>query len=605
MAGAIEDYAVIGAGETMALISVDGSLDWLCAPRFDSPACFAALLGGPEHGRWRLAPAGPPAQARRRYEPETLILETRYESAAGAAVVTEFMDRRDGVGDVVRVVRGERGRLAFATELIVRFDYGSDVPWASRQKDGRLRFIAGPDALYLQTPVELHGEGLKTVGAFTVGAGETLAFVLTYGRSFDPPPGPIDAEAALDRVRAGWRRWAARFAIEGPWREACLRSANVLKALIHWRTGAMVAAPTTSLPERLGGTRNWDYRYCWLRDATSTLYALISAGFLEEARGWREWLLRAAAGSPQDLQIMYGLGGERRLTEYELSHLPGYRGSRPVRVGNAAAGQLQIDVYGEVLDTMFAARCAGLAPDPEAWALETALLGRLETIWKEPDFGMWEIRGQPRHFTHSKVMAWVAFDRGVRSVEDFGLEGPVERWRAIRAEIHGQVCERGFDAGRGSFVQSYGVDRLDASLLLIPVVGFLPAAHPKVAGTIAAIEAELLRDGLVIRYDTGSGVDGLEPGEGAFLACSFWLADAWVLQGRRKEAEALFERLVGLANDVGLLAEEYDPVARRQLGNFPQAFSHLAMINTAHNLASAEGPAHQRARCPFSAGMTA
>jgi GH15 family glucan-1,4-alpha-glucosidase len=590
----IEDYAVIGNCETMALVGRDGSIDWLCAPRFDSAACFAALLGDPGHGRWLIAPAGKVARVTRRYRGHTLILETVFETAEGAVAVIDFMARRAGVMDVLRIVRGVRGKVAMRTELVVRFEYGSVVPWVSRQEDGRLELTAGPDTLLLDTAVPLRGEGMRTVGEFDVNAHEEIAFSLSWTLSYRAVPEPLDVAASLAQVESFWADWAKTFKPSGAWSEAVLRSLLTLKALAHWETGGIVAAGTTSLPEKRGGSRNWDYRFCWLRDATFTLYALIGSGFMDEARAWREWLLRAVAGSPDDLQIMYGVAGERRLTEYSIAWLPGYEGAAPVRIGNAAAGQIQLDIYGEVMDALYVARSAGLAAESASWALECALIAHLENIWEQPDDGVWEVRGGRKHFTHSKVMAWVAFDRAIRSAEEFGLDGPLDHWRRIRSTIHAEVCARGFDSAQNSFVQSYGATALDASLLLIPLVGFLPPADARVRGTLAAIEQKLIRDGLVLRYDTQTGTDGLPPGEGAFLACSFWLADNYILQKRYDEARALFERLLLLRNDVGLLAEEYDAVAKRQLGNFPQAFSHLALISTARNLVSTSGPAHQR-----------
>ena len=594
MPSRIEDYAVIGNCETIALVGRDGSIDWLGLPRFDSAACFSALLGNPRHGRWLIGPVETEARATRRYRGDTLVLETGFETGDGAVSVIDFIGRRDGVSDVVRLVRGISGRVAMRTELVVRFDYGSVTPWVSREEDGRLQFTAGPDRLLLDTIVPLRGEDWRTVGEFEIGAGEEIAFTLSWTPSFRAAPSPLPAAEALNQIEAFWLDWTAPFKPTAEWSEAVLRSLLTLKALTHWETGGIVAAGTTSLPEKLGGSRNWDYRFCWLRDATFTLYALIGAGFLGEAQAWREWLLRAAAGSPDDLQIMYGLAGERRLTEYEVPWLPGYEGAAPVRIGNAAAGQIQLDVYGEVLDAFYVARKAGLAAEEASWALECALIAHLETIWEQPDDGIWEVRGGRRHFTHSKIMSWVAFDRVVRSAEEFGLEGPLDRWRAVRDAIHRQVCDRGFDPAQNAFVQSFGATALDASLLLIAIVGFLPADDPRVLGTVAAIERNLLRNGFVLRYDTGIPVDGLPPGEGSFLACSFWLADNYVLQGRYDEARVLFERLLSLRNDVGLLAEQYDASGKRQLGNFPQALSHLALINTAHNLLSARGPAHQR-----------
>jgi GH15 family glucan-1,4-alpha-glucosidase len=594
MPSRIEDYAIIGNCETVALIGRDGSIDWLGFPRFDSPACLAAILGEPKHGRWLIAPNEQSARKTRSYRGDTLVLETVFECDSGVVSVIDFMNRRDGSADIIRLVRGIRGKATMRTELIVRFEYGSVAPWVSRRPDGRLEFIAGPDRLLLDSAVSIRGEDFRTIGEFEISAGQEISFALTWSPSFRPPPPPVQAAEALRQVEAFWSGWAASFQRPAEWGDAVLRSLLTLKALAHWETGGIVAAGTTSLPEKLGGPRNWDYRFCWLRDATLTLYALIGAGYLDEARAWHGWLLRAAAGAPDDLQIMYGLAGERRLTEYEIPWLPGYEGAAPVRIGNAAAAQLQLDVYGEVLDTFYVARRAGLALDAASWDLECALVQHLEKIWREPDDGIWEARGGRKHFTHSKVMAWVAFDRAVRSIEEFGLEGPVDRWRAIRAEIHQEVCEHGFDRSQSAFVQYYGATALDASLLLMPIVGFLPPTDARVQSTVAAIERRLVRGGLVLRYDTGEGTDGLPPGEGAFLACSFWLADNYVLLGRYDEARDLFERLLSLRNDVGLLAEEYDASDNRQLGNFPQAFSHLALINTAHNLASAAGPAHQR-----------
>ncbi|MEO7128350.1 MAG: glycoside hydrolase family 15 protein, partial [Rhodoferax sp.] len=589
-----EDYAVIGNCETLALVARNGSIDWLGMPRFDSATCFAALLGDPGHGRWLMSPAAPTTKVTRRYRGDTLILETLFETAEGAVSVIDFMSRRDGCSDLIRLVRGIRGRVAMRTELVVRFEYGSVVPWVARQNEGYLQFTAGPDRLSLHTAVKLRGQGHRSVGEFLLGAGDELSFTLSYSPSFLLPLAPPDAAKALDYVEARWSDWAQTFTPMGEWSEAVRRSLLTLKSLAHWQTGGIVAAGTTSLPEKIGGSRNWDYRYCWLRDATLTLYALLGAGFIEEAGAWREWLVRAVGGTPDKVQIMYGVAGERRLAEFELPGLPGYENSAPVRIGNAASGQVQLDVYGEVIDALYVARRAGLGPSSATWSLECGLLAHLETIWDQPDDGIWEVRGGCRHFTHSKVMAWVAFDRGVRSSEEFSLEAPVNRWRKVRDAIHKQVCELGFDTKQGSFVQSYGVTALDASLLLIPLVGFLPASDSRVRGTLAAIEQRLLHDGLVLRYDTAEGSDGLPPGEGAFLACSFWLVDNYILQERLDEARALFTRLLSFRNDVGLLAEEYDPVAKRQLGNFPQAFSHLALINTAHSLASRDGAVHKR-----------
>ena len=591
----IEDYALIGDCETAALVGRDGSLDWLCWPRFDSPACLAALLGGPEHGRWLVAPATPPTRTSRAYRPDTLVLDTRFETAAGTVLLTDFMPLRGTNSDVVRRVTGLDGAVAMRTELTVRFDYGRTVPWVSRMEDdGTLRMIAGPNMLVLHTDVPLHGESMSTVGEFTVRAGETVDFVLTYGASHLPPPEQIDPAQALADTESFWRDWASRCTDAGPWSEAVRRSLITLKALTYRPTGGIVAAPTTSLPEMIGGGRNWDYRFCWLRDATLTLLALMDSGYYDEARDWRDWLLRAAAGSPAQMQIMYGVAGERDLTERTLPWLPGYEGSQPVRAGNAAADQLQLDVYGEVADALHTARKSGLTPSEAAWQLERALAVHLEQVWPLPDEGIWEVRGGRRCFTHSKVMSWVAFDRAVKAVEIFGLPGPVERWRAVRDTIHEEVCRYAFDPVQNSFTQSYGAPELDASLLLLPLVGFLPASDPRIQGTVDAVQRHLSQDGLLLRYNTGAGHDGLAPGEGAFLACSFWLADNLVLQDRRDEAQALFKRLLELRNDVGLLAEEYDPRARRMLGNFPQAFSHVALVNTALNLTRTDAAAVKR-----------
>jgi GH15 family glucan-1,4-alpha-glucosidase len=583
----IEDYALIGDCHTAALAGRDGSIDWLCFPRFDSGACFAALLGKPGHGRWLIAPAAAVLRTRRRYREGTLILETEFETQEGAVRIVDCMPLSKERWDVLRIVEGLRGRVAMRMELIVRFDYGSIVPWV-RRPDHTLLLTAGPDTLELHTPVAVRGENMKTVAEFQVSAGESTHFSLNYRPSHEATHRGVDAQQTLAATEQQWRKWSERCTFHGRWRDAVVRSLITLKALTYAPTGGMVAAPTTSLPEQPGGVRNWDYRYCWLRDATFTLNALLLAGYQEEAVAWREWLLRAAAGSPQDLQTLYSVTGARRLDEYELGWLPGYGGAAPVRVGNAASKQFQLDVYGEIMDTLHLARTAGLEPEPAAWHIQVALLEFLESNWQEPDEGIWEIRGPRRHFTHSKVMAWVGFDRAVKDAERYGLAGPLPRWRQARDAIHAQVCASGFDARRNAFVQSYGSTHLDASLLLIPQVGFLPCDDPRVRGTIAAIERELIVDGLVQRYQTATGVDALPQGEGTFLPCSFWLADCLVLGGRRKEGEALFERLLALANDVGLMAEEYDPLARHMLGNFPQALTHMALINTARLLSIPE-----------------
>jgi len=595
MSAPIESYALIGDCESAALIGRDGSMDWLCWPRFDSDACFAALLGTPEHGRWRIAPRDQGVRVTRRYRPGTLILETRFETDEGAATIVDFMPKRDNRTDIVRLVVGERGKVAMCLELVIRFGYGAIVPWVTRLEDGTLRAIAGPDMLLLRTPVHLRGENMRTVAEFTIKEGDSVPFVLTYTASNLPLPSIVNPNAALEITEAYWKEWSAKFQATGAWAEIVLRSLITLKALTFEPTGGIVAAPTTSLPEHIGGPRNWDYRFCWLRDATLALLALMNEGFYDEAEAWREWLLRAVAGSPEQLQVIYSIAGERRLTEWEVPWLPGYDGSRPVRVGNGAHNQLQLDVFGEVMDTFHQARRGGLAASDSGWAVQRALLRHLEQIWREPDESIWEVRGGRRHFTYSKAMCWVAFDRAIKSAEAFGLDGPVDHWRQVRNEIHREVCERGFDPELNSFVQSFGSKELDASLLLLPVVGFLPAQDPRICGTVDAIERRLMVDGFVLRYDTTSAPDGLPPGEGVFLACSFWLADAYILQGRWDDAQALFERLVDLCNDVGLLSEEYDPINRRLVGNFPQAFSHLALINTACNLTRVEKPVDQRA----------
>jgi len=594
MPSRIEDYALIGDTITAALVGRDGSIDWLCVPRFDSGACFAALLGTPEHGRWLIGPADPAVRTTRRYREGTLVLETDHETADGEVTVIDCMPLHAERADIARVVVGRRGRVAMQMQLVIRFDYGSVVPWV-RRLDGTLGAVAGPDALELRPGAPVRGEGLTTVADFTVAAGERVPFTLTWHASHLPVPEPFDADKAIQETETRWREWAARCTYEGEWRDLVLRSLIALKALTFAPTGGVVAAPTTSLPEGIGGVRNWDYRYCWLRDATFTFYALRMSGFVEEAVAWRQWLLRALAGSPSDLQIMYGLSGERRLPEMELPWLPGYENSRPVRIGNAACSQFQLDVYGEVMDALHAARRIGDDVDGAAWAMQRAMMQSLERLWQQPDEGIWEVRGPRRHFTHSKVMAWVAMDRAVKAVEQFGLEGPVDRWRALRAQIHEEVCRRGFHPGRGAFVQYYDGTELDASLLMIPAVGFLPPTDPRVVSTVEAIQRELCtRGGFVRRYVPAGHVDGLPGGEGVFLPCTFWLVDALLMLGRRDEARALFERLLAVCNDVGLLSEEYEPGTRRMLGNFPQAFSHVSLVNTARNFADHAGPAAQR-----------
>ncbi len=597
MPGRIEDYALIGNCASAALVGRDGSIDWMSLPRFDSAAFFACLLGGPENGRWQIFPADADATTvTRRYRPDTLVLETRFETPTGVVTLIDCMGRRGDNADLVRLVRGERGSVALRMELSVRFDYGFLVPWVRRLEDGRLTAVAGPDRLTIAASVPLQGRDMRTVAEFTVAGGEQASFALGWSASHLPIPPSMDANEVIEHATQSWTTWSqTHWKHDGhPWSDLVLRSVITLKALTHFETGGIVAAPTTSLPEQLGGARNWDYRYCWLRDATLTLYALLNTGFVEEAGAWRDWLVRAIAGAPEQMQIMYGVAGERRLDEFELPWLKGYEGASPVRVGNAASTQLQLDVFGEVMDAMYQARRFGMPPDEFGWAIECALVNHLGTIWDQPDDGIWEIRGERRHFVHSKVMAWVAFDRAIRSAEDYDLKGDLDGWRATRDAIRAQVLDKGVDPARGCFTQYYGSTGLDASLLLIPLVGFLPPDDPRVAATVAAIEATLLRDGYVLRYDTGEAVDGLQGEEGAFLPCSFWLVDNYTMLGRWDEARAMFERLVGLCNDVGLLSEEYDVRAKRQVGNFPQAFTHVALINSATNLWAEKGPAMHR-----------
>ena len=582
----IEDYGLIGDLQTAALVSRHGCIDWLCFPRFDSGACFAALLGDEENGRWSLQPASGITSTERRYRGDTLVLETELACDEGVVRLIDFMPPRGEAPDVVRIVEGVEGTVPMKMRLSIRFDYGSIVPWVRRRDEG-VHAVAGPDALFLATPVDLVGRNLHTEADFDVAPGDRVPFVLTWYPSNRPSPERVDAEQALVDTESFWREWVTDCVHVGRFREPLVRSLVTLKALTYAPTGGIVAAATTSLPEALGGVRNWDYRYCWLRDATLTLLALVRAGYEDEARAWRDWLLRAIAGRPGEVQIMYGIAGERRLTELELEWLDGYEGSRPVRIGNAASCQLQLDVYGEVADALYHARQAGIGASPDAWALNKKLLEWLEDGWRQPDEGIWEVRGPRRHFVHSKVMAWVAFDRAVRSVEEYEREGPVDRWRRLRDEIHDDVCREGFSEKLGAFTQSYGLDRLDASLLMMPLVGFLPADDERVVGTVAAIERELVEDGLVARYradEENTGVDGLPPGEATFLPCSFWLAQVYALQGRLDEAETLFERLLGLRNDLGLLSEEYDVEAGRLVGNFPQAFTHLTLVDAALTL---------------------
>ena len=592
----IADYAMIGDCKTAALVGRNGSVDWLCWPRFDANACFAALLGTSEHGRWQICPADPAPRISRAYRDGSMVLETVFDTTDGRVALIDFMPIGRADSSVIRLVQGQRGKVAMRLHFALRFDYGTTVPWVTQLEDrSGLSAIAGPSRVVLRSPVALRGKNFATVAEFDVAEGQCVPFVMTHGPSHLRPADAIDWRAALRETESFWHGWSARCSYTGRRKEAVQRSLLTLKALTYAETGGIVAAPTTSLPEQLGGERNWDYRYCWLRDATLTLMALMSAGYREEAQAWRAWLQRSVAGSPNQLQIMYGLSGERQLTEWEVPWLPGYQGAAPVRIGNAASNQLQLDVYGELMDAICQARSGALAPVESAWAQQQTLIEHLEQIWEQPDDGIWEVRGGRRHFTFSKIMAWVALDRTVRDAERFKLHAPLDRWRRVRDHMHATICESGFDTSRNSFMQSFGSSELDASLLLMPVVGFLPPDDPRVRGTVAAIEQELMVDGLVLRYRTKAGVDGLPPGEGVFLPCSFWLADNYTLQNRDAEASELFERLLSLRNDVGLLAEEYDPQAQRLVGNFPQAFSHLALIGTALNLHDI-GPAQQRGR---------
>ena len=593
---ALEDYALLGDRRTAALVSRAGSVDWWCVPRFDAPACFAALLGTEQNGRFSIAPTDPVVASTRRYRPGTMVLETEHETASGRVRVIDFLALSPERPTLVRVIEGIAGAVDMAVELIIRFDYGAIVPWA-RRSEGRWRAVAGPDGLELCTPVTMHGRGPTSVAELTVAAGERVPFALGWFPSHDPRRVPDDADMLLDDTTEHWNRWSARCAYSGEWREPVLRSLLTLEALTFEATGGIVAAPTTSLPEAIGGSRNWDYRYCWVRDATLTLEALLIGGFQHEALRWRDWLLRAAAGDPQSLQTMYGVGGERRLTELELDWLPGYEGSRPVRTGNGAHSQLQLDVYGELLDVLWQANRSGTAPSADSWSLARLLLESLEDRWREPDEGIWEVRGPRRHFTHSKVLCWVAFDRAISLAEHCACEGPVEHWRKIRDEIHAEVCARGYDEERGAFTQSFGSSELDASVLMIPLVGFLPADDPRVRSTVAAIRRDLTRGNLVARYlPTDRDVDGIGEPEGVFLPCSFWMVEALALAGEHDEARAMFEQLLGLANDVGLFSEEYDPATQRFLGNFPQAFTHLALVAAAHTLVPERSPHRHRRR---------
>jgi GH15 family glucan-1,4-alpha-glucosidase len=593
----IEDYGLIGDCETAALVGRDGSIDWLCWPAFDSEACFAALLGTPGNGRWLIAPAEDVTHTSRRYWDNTLILETRFETATGSVAVIDFMPPRGHASDVVRLVRGISGKVKLRMELVIRFGFGADIPWVKRTEDGALLAICGQDMTVLRTPVETHGKDMTTVADFEVSESETVPFVLTYGPSHLPLPKPINPAQALQDTEDFWIDWCSRCSYAGESRELVMRSLITLKALTYAPTGGIVAAPTTSLPEKLGGSRNWDYRFCWLRDATFTLLALMNSGYTEEASAWHNWLLRAVAGSPANMQIMYGIMGQRRLLEWEADWLPGYEGAQPVRVGNAAHAQLQLDVYGELIDAFYQSRLAELQLEQGSWALARTIVEHVGEIWDQPDHGIWERRGSRKHYVFSKVMTWVAIDRAVKGAERFGYEAPLERWRGLRDAIHRDVCEKGFDAAQNSFVESYGSQWLDASILLLPSVGFLPATDARVRGTLAAIEQRMMRDGFVLRHDPREISDERQPIEGAFLACTLWLADALVLAGDVERAQVLFDRVVAVANDLGLLAEEFDSGAGRQTGNFPQALTHIALINTAHNLSDAkasEKPAVQR-----------
>jgi GH15 family glucan-1,4-alpha-glucosidase len=589
----IEEYALVGDTHSAALVGSDGSVDWLCLPRFDSDACLAALLGTPEHGRWLLAPGARLRRTHRGYRPGTLVLDTTFECDGGTLRVSDAMPPRGSIPTFVRVAECTAGRVPVQMELVPRFGYGKTRPWIRPLPDGA-GCVGGPDALRLASTIPVNVEAERLSAAVELSAGERASFTLAWHPSHERAPTPVDALAAVADTEAYWREWSSRSTYDGPWKEAVQRSLLTLQALCYAPTGGIVAAPTTSLPEQLGGVRNWDYRFSWIRDATLTLSALLVAGYIEEARAWRDWLLRASSGHPSELQIMYGVAGERRLTELELHWLPGYQGAAPVRIGNAASVQLQLDVYGELMDALYQARRAGLPADANAWALQRSLVEHLESVWDAPDEGIWEVRSGRHRFTHSRVMAWVALDRAIRDAKAFRLDAPLEHWNALRARVHDQVCREGYDAGKNTFVQEYGSKNLDASLLMIPLVGFLPASDPRVRGTVDAVERELAQDGFVHRYRSGEFDDGFPPGEGAFLPCSFWLVDCLALLGRKDEARALFERLLAIRSDVGLLSEEYDTGARRLVGNYPQAFTHVALVNAARNLAGAGGPAQQR-----------
>ncbi|MCU1458426.1 MAG: glycoside hydrolase family protein [Actinomycetia bacterium] len=587
----IEDYGIIGDTQTAALVGLDGSIDWLCLPHFGAGACFSALLGTPDHGRWLLAPAATPSRTTRRYRFDTLVLETDFTTDTGTVRIIDFMPPRDVSPDLVRIVEGMSGEVEMTMDLVIRFEYGSEVPWV-HHVDGSLRAVAGPNSLTLRTPIHVDGKHMRTNADFTVHEGERIPFVLAWANSWHDPPKPIDPEQALSDTEDFWTGWSRSIdpaSVDGPWEDEIRRSLITLKALTYEPTGGIVAAPTTSLPEKIGGVRNWDYRYCWVRDASLTLHAMIQAGLGDEASAWSRWLARAAAGAPEQLQILYGIGGERRLTELELPWLPGYESSKPVRIGNAASDQFQLDVYGELMFAFDRARRLGVQLDDETWALQIAFMDFLEKHWTEPDEGIWEVRGPRRHFVHSRVMAWVAADCAVRAVEEHGLVGPVERWRALRDEIHEEVCREGYNKKRKAFTQYYGSHELDASVLMVVIYGFLPPDDERVVNTVAAIESELVVGGFVQRYQSESGVDGLPPGEGAFLPCSFWLVDCLAKMGRVDDARTMFERLLTLTNDLGLLSEEYDTESKRLVGNFPQAFSHVGLVNAAHTLCGCLG----------------